>query len=49
MREGIEHPVVNDAGMKTWNAYAVRAWPTLILIDPHGRIAGETSGEIHGR
>ncbi len=46
MREGIEHPVVNDAGMKTWNAYAVRAWPTLILIDPHGRIAGETSGEI---
>lgn len=46
MREGIEHPVVNDAGMKTWNAYAVRAWPTLTLIDPHGRIAGETSGEI---
>jgi hypothetical protein len=46
MREGIEHPVVNDAGMKTWNAYAVRAWPTLVLIDPHGRIAGETSGEI---
>lgn len=46
MRESIEHPVVNDAGMKTWNAYAVRAWPTLVLIDPHGRIAGETSGEI---
>jgi hypothetical protein len=46
MREGIEHPVVNDAGMKIWNAYAVRAWPTLVLIDPHGRIAGETSGEI---
>lgn len=46
MREGIEHPVVNDAGMKVWNAYAVRAWPTLVLIDPRGRIAGETSGEI---
>lgn len=46
MREGIEHPVVNDAGMKIWNAYAVRAWPTLVLINPHGRIAGETSGEI---
>lgn len=46
MREGIEHPVVNDAGMKIWNDYAVRAWPTLTLIDPHGRIAGETSGEI---
>lgn len=46
MREGIEHPVVNDAGMKIWNAYAVRAWPTIVLIDPHGRIAGEVSGEI---
>jgi hypothetical protein len=46
MRQGIEHPVVNDAGFKTWNAYTVRAWPTLVLIDPHGRIAGETSGEI---
>ena len=46
MRHGIEHPVVNDAGFKIWNAYAVRAWPTLVLIDPNGRIAGETSGEI---
>ncbi len=46
MRQGIEHPVVNDAGFKIWNAYAVRAWPTLVLIDPNGRIAGETSGEI---
>ena len=24
----------------------MRAWPTLVLIDPRGRIAGETSGEI---
>lgn len=45
-RHGIEHPVVNDAGMKIWNAYAVRAWPTLVLVDPRGRIAGEVSGEI---
>ena len=46
MRHGIEHPVVNDAGFKIWNAYTVRAWPTLVLIDPRGRIAGEISGEI---
>ena len=46
MRHGIRHPVVNDAGFKIWNAYAVRAWPTLVLIDPRGRIAGEVSGEI---
>jgi hypothetical protein len=46
MRHGIDHPVVNDAGFKIWNSYAVRAWPTLVLIDPTGRIAGEVSGEI---
>jgi len=46
MRHGIEHPVVNDAGFKTWNSYAVNAWPTLVLVDPRGRIVGETSGEI---
>ncbi len=46
MREGITHPVVNDVGMRIWSDYAVRAWPTLVLIDPTGRIVGETSGEI---
>jgi DNA-binding beta-propeller fold protein YncE len=46
MRQGIDHPVVNDAGFKVWNSYAVRAWPTLVLINPDGRIAGEVSGEI---
>ena len=46
MRLGIEHPVVNDAEFKIWNSYTVNAWPTLVLIDPRGRIAGETSGEI---
>lgn len=46
MRYGIEHPVVNDAGFKIWNSYAVRAWPTLVLINTEGRIAGEISGEI---
>lgn len=46
MRAGIEHPVVNDVGMRIWSDYAVRAWPTLVLIDPNGRIVGEISGEI---
>ena len=45
-REDIRHPVVNDAGFRVWSEYNVRAWPTLVLIDPHGRIAGQTSGEI---
>ncbi len=46
LRHGIQHPILNDAGLKTWSSYAVRAWPTLIVVDPEGRIAYETSGEI---
>ncbi len=45
-RYQIEHPVVNDAQFRVWTAYAVNAWPTLVLIDPEGRIVGTNSGEI---
>ena len=45
MRYGLEHPVVSDKGMRIWNEYAVRAWPTQVLIDPDGRIVGEVAGE----
>ncbi|MBW7882659.1 MAG: alkyl hydroperoxide reductase [Caldilineaceae bacterium] len=45
-RHGIEHPVVNDADFAIWNEYAVRAWPTLVLIDPQGKIVGQQAGEI---
>ncbi len=31
--------------MRTWTAYAVQAWPTLVLIDPEGYIAHQVSGE----
>jgi thiol-disulfide isomerase/thioredoxin len=45
MRYEIEHPVVNDADMKIWDNYAVRAWPTRILIDPAGYVVGQVRGE----
>ncbi len=45
LRYEIEHPVVNDADFKIWNSYAVRAWPTQILIDPAGYVAGQVAGE----
>jgi thiol-disulfide isomerase/thioredoxin/DNA-binding beta-propeller fold protein YncE len=45
LRYEIEHPVVNDKDMVIWRQYAVRAWPTLFLIDPLGKIVGYTSGE----
>ncbi|MFI5272747.1 MAG: thioredoxin-like domain-containing protein [Ktedonobacterales bacterium] len=46
-RHGITHPVVLDSGRRTWDAYAVRGWPTLVLIDPRGYILGQVSGEGH--
>ena len=45
LRYEVEHPVVNDHSMRLWREYAVRAWPTLVLIDPHGKVIGAHSGE----
>ena len=45
LRYEIEHPVYNDAEFKVWESYAVRAWPTQILIDPAGYVIGSVSGE----
>ncbi len=45
MRYDIEHPVVVDRGFQIWQEYAVRAWPTLIIIDPEGYVIGQISGE----
>lgn len=47
-RHGITHPVLNDPNMSTWRAYGVRAWPTLVLLDPVGNVAATFSGEGHG-
>ncbi len=38
---------MNDADFKIWNQYAVRAYPTLVLIDPNGYIIGNYIGEGH--
>ena len=46
MRHGIDHPVVNDADFQIWQQYAIRAWPTLVLIDPRGKVVDTQSGEI---
>lgn len=46
-RHGIEHPVLNDPDMRTWEAYGARAWPTLVLVSPMGEIAARYSGEGH--
>ncbi len=44
-RYDLEHPVVNDPDFVFWNAYGANAWPTLVLIDPAGKLVGSHSGE----
>ncbi|MGH2831001.1 MAG: hypothetical protein ACRDJM_11010, partial [Actinomycetota bacterium] len=44
-RFGVTHPVVVDSGHRIWSQYGVRAWPTLVLVDPRGSIVGTGSGE----
>jgi DNA-binding beta-propeller fold protein YncE len=48
IRHDIRHPVVNDRGFVLWRAYAVRAWPTIAIIDPDGRVVGMHAGEFDG-
>ena len=45
IRYDIEHPVINDYRFELWNAYGIRAWPSFMLIDPQGVVAGRASGE----
>lgn len=45
LKFGIQHPVINDADYKLWDAYAVRAWPTVVLISPNGKVVGQHAGE----
>ena len=42
----LEHPVVNDAEFQVWQQYACRAWPTMMFIDPEGKVIGKHEGEL---
>ncbi|MET8247863.1 NHL domain-containing thioredoxin family protein [Streptomyces sp. NPDC005202] len=46
-RYGVEHPVLDDPELATWKQYAVRAWPTLVVIDPEGYVVTQHAGEGH--
>ncbi|MFC0582940.1 NHL domain-containing thioredoxin family protein [Micrococcoides hystricis] len=46
-RYEINHPVLDDPNLETWQAYTARAWPTLIVIDPEGYIVAHLAGEGH--
>jgi sugar lactone lactonase YvrE len=47
-RYDVSHPVLDDPELTTWSQYAVRAWPTLCVVDPEGYLVHVASGEGHG-
>ena len=47
-RYAVHHPVLDDPDLVTWRAYAARAWPTLVVVDPEGYVVASMSGEGHG-
>ena len=42
---GIEHPIAIDGSMSIWDRWHVRSWPSLFVLDTHGRIAWAGQGE----
>ncbi|WP_335933992.1 NHL domain-containing thioredoxin family protein [Streptomyces sp. PTD5-9] len=46
-RYEVQHPVLDDPELATWKQYAVRAWPTLVVIDPEGYVVAQHAGEGH--
>lgn len=47
IRHGLSHAVVNDAQFRIWKAFGVKAWPTLVLLNPEGKVANFYIGEGH--
>ena len=53
-RYHVQHPVVVDSEHDVWQSFAVKAWPTVLLVDAEGRVRDELRGEpdfvdLHGR
>ena len=42
---GIKYAVVTDQDYSTWKAYGVEAWPTVFVLDKHGRVRWTHVGE----
>ncbi len=44
-RHYIRHPVAHDPSFTVWKQYTIKAWPSIIYIDPEGYIVGVLRGE----
>ncbi|GIF75393.1 NHL domain-containing thioredoxin family protein [Asanoa siamensis] len=46
-RYAVDHPVLDDPDLVTWDQYAAKAWPTLTVVDPEGYVVATMAGEGH--
>jgi len=44
-RYHIRHPVAHDPRFRVWRTYGIRAWPSVLFIDPDGYVVGVLPGE----
>ncbi len=44
-RYEVPHAVISDPDMAIWRQYAIKAWPTLVLVDPQGYVVAQAAGE----
>ena len=45
LRHSVAHPIIVDSDLQIWDEYSIKAWPTVVLIDPEGYIIASFSGE----
>src|ERR1700682_302936 len=46
LRYRIDTRCVTDRDCAVWNQFGGRAWPTLMFVDPQGRVIGKHEGEL---
>jgi DNA-binding beta-propeller fold protein YncE len=46
LQHRLRHPVVSDPGHLLWNAYGIRAWPSLVIVGPNSEHIGTYEGEV---
>jgi uncharacterized protein YyaL (SSP411 family)/thiol-disulfide isomerase/thioredoxin len=45
-RHTIRHPVILDPEHKLWSEFAVKSWPSVLVLDTLGRVAWHRAGEV---
>jgi hypothetical protein len=44
-KHNIQHPIISDGNYFLWKSYGIRAWPTLIVLDPDTHVSAKYTGE----